>query len=59
MESKLTAGKGLFQISPENISGPQYEALSRSGIRDLPKVSSYVTLEVLNRAYHGARTLPA
>ena len=58
MVSALTARRGLFQMDLDNISGPQYEALSRSGVRNLPPVSSYVTLEILTEAYQGAKSLP-
>ena len=58
MQSALTRQKGLFQLSLSTIAGPQYAALSRAGLRDLPSVQSYVTLDILNRVYNGATSTP-
>jgi ABC-type Fe3+/spermidine/putrescine transport system ATPase subunit len=57
MQSPLTAAKGLFQMSLEDIAGPQYEALRRAGVGPLPDVTSFVTLDVLSSAYGGRTSL--
>jgi ABC-type nitrate/sulfonate/bicarbonate transport system substrate-binding protein len=57
MESSLTDEKGLFQMSLEGIAGPQYEALRRAGVKPLPDVKSFVTLDVLDEAYQGKTSL--
>jgi hypothetical protein len=57
MESALTARKGLFQLSLEDIAGPQYEALRRAGLKQLPDVKSFVTLNILDAAYQGKTSL--
>ena len=57
MESSLTDEKGLFQMSLEDIAGPQYEALRRAGVEPLPDVKSFVTLDVLDAAYQGKTSL--
>jgi ABC-type nitrate/sulfonate/bicarbonate transport system substrate-binding protein len=58
MESSLTASKGLFQMSLDDISGPQYKALEKSGVKNLPSVSSFVVLDILEKVYAGAKSLP-
>lgn len=57
MESALTAEKGLFQMSLEDIAGPQYEALRRAGVGPMPDVKRFVTLAVLDNAYGGKSSL--
>jgi ABC-type nitrate/sulfonate/bicarbonate transport system substrate-binding protein len=57
MESPLTAERGLFQMSLEDIAGPQYEALRRAGVAPLPEAKSFVTLDVLDAAYQGKTSL--
>jgi ABC-type nitrate/sulfonate/bicarbonate transport system substrate-binding protein len=57
MESPLTEQKGLFQMSLEDIAGPQYEALRGAGIRPLPEPGSFITLDVLDAAYGGKSSL--
>ena len=57
MESPLTGAKGLFQMSLEDIAGPQYQALRRAGVHPLPDVKSFVTLDVLDAAYQGKTSL--
>jgi hypothetical protein len=57
MESPLTEQMGLFQMSLEDIAGPQYEALRRAGVRPLPKPRSFITLDVLDAAYGGTSSL--
>jgi ABC-type nitrate/sulfonate/bicarbonate transport system substrate-binding protein len=57
MESALTAQKGLFQMSLEDIAGPQYEALRRAGVGPMPEVQRFVTLDVLDSAYGGRTSL--
>jgi hypothetical protein len=57
MESQLTAKKGLFQLSLDDLAGPQYEALRQAGVQPLPDVSSFVTLDILDAAYGEKRSL--
>jgi ABC-type nitrate/sulfonate/bicarbonate transport system substrate-binding protein len=57
MESPLTDKKGLFQMSLADIAGPQYEALRRAGVEQLPDVRSFVTVDVLDAAYQGNTSL--
>ena len=57
MESPLTDQKGLFQMSLEDIAGPQYDALRRAGVQPLPEVRSFVTLDLLDAAYKGTTSL--
>jgi hypothetical protein len=57
MESSVTEEKGLFQMSLEDVAGPQYEALRRAGVEPLPDVESFVTLDVLDAAYQGKTSL--
>jgi ABC-type nitrate/sulfonate/bicarbonate transport system substrate-binding protein len=57
MESSLTDQKGLFQMSLEDIAGPQYEALRRAGVQPLPEARSFVTLAILDAAYGGKSSL--
>jgi hypothetical protein len=57
MESPLTKAKGLFQMSLQDLAGPQYQALRRAGVGPLPDVKSFVTLDVLDAAYDGKTSL--
>jgi ABC-type nitrate/sulfonate/bicarbonate transport system substrate-binding protein len=57
MESALTDEKGLFQMSLEDIAGPQYQALRRAGVNPLPEPRSFITLEILDAAYGGRPSL--
>jgi ABC-type nitrate/sulfonate/bicarbonate transport system substrate-binding protein len=57
MESALTAETGLFQMSLEDIAGPQYQALRRAGVGPMPEAKDFVTLDVLHRAYGGRTSL--
>jgi len=57
MESPLTDRKGLFQMSLEDIAGPQYEALRQAGVQPLPDVRSFITLDILDVAFGGKTSL--
>ena len=57
MESALTARKGLFQMSIEDIGGPQYQALRRAGGHPMPDVKCFVTLDILDTASAGKTSL--
>jgi ABC-type nitrate/sulfonate/bicarbonate transport system substrate-binding protein len=57
MESPLTDRKGLFQISLEDIAGPQYEALRQAGVQPLPETRTFTTLDILDAAYGGRTSL--
>jgi ABC-type nitrate/sulfonate/bicarbonate transport system substrate-binding protein len=57
LESDLTATSGLFRIDPELLGGAMYEALTASGVTDLPPVDSIIDLTVLDEVFGDSNTL--
>jgi ABC-type nitrate/sulfonate/bicarbonate transport system substrate-binding protein len=57
VQSPLTAEKGIFYVSVDELGGPMYTALEATGRTDLPDAASVVDLSILEAAYDGATTL--
>ncbi len=57
MKSDLTAEKGLFAVSPEDVENDVYPAFREAGFEDLPDVSSYIDTSILEDVFEGSARL--